>query len=256
VVKEMSVLANRSLELLPMTRHRSKTPAVLVVAGTVVAIALFALAWRRAIAPRRERHRTRHRADEHAGSSVTKAPPDHGVDRQGEESGVGDLTHRRYSIEVPRSTFTRQSLIREIQQRVHELSPSALAEFEKTSGHTSYMVVGDEYDVTMLGPWNGRVRVAKVADDSFTLITLDGHPEAGHITFTVEDHVNQPDAFVVSIESWARSRDKTVQVAYDTMSVGRQVQAEVWVTFLQRVAELTGCADAPKVDIDSEDLTT
>ncbi len=239
-----------------MTRYQSKTPAVLVVAGSVAAITLFALMWRRVIAPRRERRRTKHRADEHAGSSVTKAPADHGVDHQGEESGVGDLTHRRYTIEVPGSTFSRQSLLREIQQRVHELSPSALADFEKTAGNASYMVVGDEYDITMLGPWNGRVRVAKVTDDSFTLVTLDGHPEAGHITFAIEDQSNQPDTFVVSIESWARSRDKAVQVAYDTMSMGREVQAEVWVTFLQRVAELTGCEDTPDVNIDSEDLAT
>lgn len=235
-----------------MRRRGSSTPAVVVlVASSLAAIVLLAHTTRRLLAPRRERRHERARAQ----ASVPNAPPDHGRDQQGEASGVGELTHRRYAIVVPRSTFTCQSLIRQIQQRVHELSPSTLAAFEKTSGDDSLMSVGDEYDVTMLGPWNGRVRVAEVTDNSFTLVTLEGHPEAGHITFSVRELPERPDAFTVVIESWARARDQTVHVAYDTLSVGRQVQAEVWVTFLQRVAELTGCDEAPEVDIDSEELT-
>jgi len=235
-----------------MRRSGSSTPtAVFLVAGSLAAIALLAHTARRLLAPRRERRHERARAN----ANVPDAPSDHGRDQQGEASGVGELTHRRYAIVVPRSTFTRQSLMRQIQQRVQELSPSALAAFEKTSGEDSLMSVGDEYHVTMFGPWNGRVRVAEMTHNSFTLVTLEGHPEAGHITFSVRELPERLDVFKVIIESWARARDKTVHVAYDTLSVGRQVQAEVWVTFLQRVAELTGCDEVPEVDIDSEELT-
>lgn len=218
----------------------------------MAALALLAHTVRRFVAPRREKRSERERS----GATVPDSPVDAGVDLQGAETGAGELTHRRYAIEVPRSTFTCHTLIRAIAQSMRELSPEKLAAFEKTAGSVATMLVGDEYDVTMLGPWNGRVRVAEVTDDSFTLVTLDGHPEAGHIVFSVRELTNRPDAFQVRIESWARARDEIVHVAYDTLAVGRQVQTEVWVTFLQRVAELTGCDEVPEVDINSEELTT
>lgn len=235
-----------------MARRLSGVPAVLLVAGSVAAIALLAHSARRMLAPRHEKRRQRSLSQ----TAVEHAPVDDGDDHQRESSGVGELTHRRYMIDVPRAEYSRQSLNQAIQQRVHELAPAKLADFEKTAGNGAFMSVGDEYDVTMLGPWNGRVRVAEVTDDSFTLITLEGHPEAGHITFSVQERSLQPETFTIVIESWARARDNTVHVAYNTLAVGRQVQAEVWVTFLQRVAALTGCEEVPEVRIDSEELIT
>ncbi|WP_411282192.1 DUF1990 family protein [Gemmatimonas sp.] len=213
------------------------------------AIALYAS--RLWLAPRRERRSQR----PHANGGVPEAPPDQGSDLQDEHSGVGELTHRRYSIEVPRAAFTRQSMCRAIEARLSELSPSGLADFQKSAGDDLGMSVGDEYDVTMLGPWNGRVRVAEVEDSSFTLVTLEGHPEAGHITFSVHDVPDQSGILKVMIESWARARDEAVEVAYDTLNLGQRVQTEVWVTFLQRVAQIVGSADVPEVEIQTEKLT-
>ncbi len=237
-----------------MSRDRSHAPAIIAAASAVAALILLAHTVRRLRAPRHEQRPDKRRQPSVSSSSDSRAPVDNGFDHQKESSGVGELTHRRYSIEVPRSTFSRPSLIQEIERRVHELSPTQLAAFEKTSGEPSRMLVGDEYDITMLGPWNGSVRVAEVTDDSFTLVTLTGHPEAGHICFSVKEHPHQSESFTVMIESWARARDKRVHVAYDTLSVGQQVQTEVWVTFLQRVAELTGCKEVPEVQIDTEEL--
>ncbi len=235
-----------------MARHRRTLPTVFILAGTVIAASLVAHTLRLLLAPRRERRTARSPAN----VAVPDSPSDDGADLQHEASGVGELTHRRYRVEVPRSSFTSETLIHEIEQRMRELTPSALAAFEKSTGSSVRMAVGDEYDITMLGPWNGRVRIAEVTDSSFTLVTLDGHPEAGHITFSVNAVSARPDTFDVVVESWARARDKTVQVAYDTLSIGRRVQTEVWVTFLQRVAELTGSDVVPPVTIDSESLAT
>jgi len=234
-----------------MKRRHPTLSAVLIVAGSLAAMWLTAHVARLWRAPRRERRSERARAD----ADVPEAPADPGIDLQDEGSGVGALTHRCYRIEVPSATFSARSLIKAIELHLRELSPAGLAAFDKSSGSTARMAVGDEYDVTMLGPWNGRVRVAEVTDSSFTLVTLDGHPEAGHITFAVTDLHTRPRLLTVTIDSWARARDDTVLVAYDTLSVGRRVQTEVWVTFLQRVAKLTGATDVPEVDIQSEELT-
>ena len=235
-----------------MKQRHAGMYAVFFVAGSLAVIALVANATRLIFAPRRERRSERARS----GADAKEAPGDAGLDHQDEQSGVGELTHRCYEVEVPRATFTRQTLIQAIELRMCELPPAGLADFEKSSGSAARMTVGDEYDITMLGPWNGRVRVAEVTDASFTLVTLDGHPEAGHITFSVEDVPTQPSVLKVRIESWARARDEAAQAAYDTLNVGRRVQTEVWVTFLQRVAEFTGSTAVPEVDIRSEALTS
>ncbi len=118
------------------------------------------------------------------------------------------------------------------------------------------MAKGDEYHITMFGPWNGRVRVAEVSDRAFTFVTLKGHPEAGFITFVVNKVPHRSDVLAVSIESWARARSEAVNAAYDTIEAGREMQTEVWITFLQRIAELAGCKNAPEVQIDSEEIST
>lgn len=234
-----------------MKQRNKSTSAVVIIASSLTALALAAYAARKFFAPRRERRSVRVQSD----TEVTEPPQDGGFDRQGEQTGFGELTHRCYGIEVPRAQFSRQSLIHAIELRLCELSPAGLADFEKSSGSARRMDVGDEYDITMLGPWNGRVRVAEVTDSSFTLVTLEGHPEAGHITFSVNEIPLRPSVLHVSIESWARARDATVHAAYDTLTVGRLVQTEVWVTFLRRVAKFVGCVDVPEVDIQSEELS-
>jgi len=234
-----------------MTRRRRNISIVLLAAGSVAAVTLLMFSARQLIAPRREQRQKRTRR----ALSSPNQPHDYGADRQHEASGVGDLVHRRYAIDVPRASFTLHTLMHEIQRQLSELSPAGLATFRKTAGDPDTMRDGDEYEITMLGPWNGCVRVADVRDGQFTLVTLDGHPEAGHITFAVEENPQQPSVICVTIESWARARDRAVLATYDTLAVGRQVQTEVWVTFLQRVAALAGCEEAPEVDIQSEELS-
>ena len=121
-----------------------------------------------------------------------------------------------------------------------------------------YLLLGtpraDEYDITMLGPWNGKVRVTESTLDHFTLVTLDGHPEAGHITFRVVTDDDTPDTIRVQIESWARARDAVVHAAYATLGIGKQIQTEVWITFLQRLSTLAGMHTTPEVQLTTEQL--
>jgi len=261
-------------------RSRHVVPAALALLATTVA-AMLLVFWRRLVAPRRElrrsgtdasrssatharwtdpasrllhqRHRRQLSAD--GGGAATSPPDEKGPpDAQTAASGAGELVHRCYEVRLPSSTLDPRALMRTMQQHLAELPPSALADFAKASGDAMHMAVGDEYDITMLGPWNGRVRVSEVDSRSFTLITLEGHPEAGHITFSVLDDLGVSGALRVRIESWARSRDRAVHFTYDTLKIGRQVQTEVWVTFLQRVSTLAGVSETPEVEIVSESL--
>jgi len=231
-------------------RHGS-APIVLPLLLATGTLGLLAIVWRQRAAPRAERSTaTKRDAPEHVARDAERL--ERGGDTQGSDEGAGPLLHRRYEIELPDRAVSSDMVLRLMQLHLTELAPAALAEFEKSSGSENVFGVGDEYEITMLGPWNGAVRVSEVTRNSFTLVTLDGHPEAGHITFSVEDGTIPHGLIRVRIESWARSRDGLVAAAYDTLKIGKQVQTEVWITFLQRLAELAGVSTRPEVRIATE----
>ncbi len=238
----------------------SVLPPLLFAVGSLGVLALF---WRRRAAPRVERRRAGgHAAD---GRHDTGAQPPgrraqpapvmaDASNAQLASSGTGALIHRRYEIIIPVRGLRPADLMRLMQRHLTELAPSALADFTKAAGSENAFRTGDEYDITMLGPWNGRVRVCEISDSAFTLVTLDGHPEAGHITFSAGPVSGAEESVLVLIESWARARDAVVHAAYSTIRIGKKVQAEVWITFLQRLAALAGVTDTPQVRIITDEL--
>ena len=212
-------------------------------------LGLLAIVWRRLAAPRREARVRGGAADAHA---LPAPPRADGPDLQPLRGGAGEVFHRRYEVVLTGITSSSADVMRLMQRHLAELAPSMLAHFEKSSGADGLLRVADEYDITMLGPWNGTVRVSESSSESFTLVTLDGHPEAGHITFSVAAHGSDQHAVRVRIESWARARDSVVAAAYGTLGIGKQVQTEVWITFLQRLSALAGMMETPEVQITTE----
>jgi len=215
-----------------------------------VSLGLMAILWRRHSAPRAEQELQDR--DRHWNRFTGEDAPHSGDGTQPAEEGTGVLVHRRYEVSLPDRAVSKDIVMRLMQLHLTELAPAALANFEKSEGLDSVFRVGDEYEITMLGPWNGDVRVAEMLAESFTLVTLKGHPEAGHITFSVDDDTDRPGNLRVRIESWARARDGVVEVAYSTLGVGKQVQTEVWVTFLQRLSVLAGVTTRPEVHITTQ----
>jgi uncharacterized protein (UPF0548 family) len=154
--------------------------------------------------------------------------------------GDGALFYRRYCVQIAGSRLTAAALIREVGLRFSQLTPTALADFEKVKGKPWSLEVGDEFDIVLLGPWNGSVRVIEVLPDSFCFVTLEGHPEAGQIRFRAVP--GQDGALTFEIVSWARSRDPLVGLAYG--AGGKEVQKSTWVQFLESVVELSGGTQA------------
>ncbi len=244
-------------------QQRDSIPLAAPLLLALGSLGLFAIVWRRTTAPRLAQPRAR-RVPAASPSApgrpqfVPRAPASPEAvaagSHQTAESGTGALVHRQYEITLELHQLLPADMLRLMQRHITELAPSALANFEKTAGSETIFRVGDEYDITMLGPWNGRVRVAELTPDSFTLVTLDGHPESGHITFSSRHSDALDGSVTVMIESWARSRDAVVHAAYSTLRIGKQVQAEVWITFLQRLSALAGATETPQVRITTEEI--
>ena len=127
-----------------------------------------------------------------------------------------------------------------VQADVPRFSPSLLADFEKKDGPGRPLQVGDEFHITILGPWNGSVRVTEVGPTAFAFITLEGHPEAGRIRFEAHYLDERPGVLRFEIRSRARSRDGLVAFAYATTGIGKKVQEATWMEFCSRVAQASG----------------
>ncbi len=240
-------------------RPRPSEPVSLAVPLLLAAgsLSLLALVWRRISAPRIERTLSRggtERSRAGAPPTISSRAAEITPHAQLAPAGSGPLVHRRYDVLITGCTLPASALLRTLQRNLSALAPAALAHFEKSQGSDGLARVGDEYDITMLGPWNGRVRVIESTPRQFTLVTLDGHPEAGHITFSVAETGEFTETLQVLIESWARARDSVVALAYGTLGVGKQMQTEVWITFLQRLSALAGMDHTPEVRIATEEI--
>lgn len=168
--------------------------------------------------------------------------------------GYGVLFHRRYWVDIERPKLSAKALMEQVKCDVGGFCPRLLADFQKSRGHPTIMRPGDEYAITILGPWNGDVRVIEVAPTSFTFVTLEGHPEAGQITFSASRHATRPSTLRFEIQSWARSRDMLVSLGYHEGKIGKEIQKNAWVAFCERVAEASGGTMVDKVQVVTEEL--
>lgn len=146
--------------------------------------------------------------------------------RQKIQDGYGPLFHRTYIIALNPCSFEKASkAFEKLKADPNEFSPQLLARFEKTKGAPGKLARDDEFMIHITGPWNGPVRVAEVTDRSFKLVTLEDHLESGDIEFSIKE---EKDHIVFRIESFARSRDRLVDVVYDKVPIARKAQTEMW----------------------------
>ena len=157
---------------------------------------------------------------------------------QGVDKGYGPLFHRRYRTRISETAVRPQELMHVLQANVNRAAPTTFARFQKVHGEKRTMCVGDEYVVRMPGPWDGPVRVIDVQPCSFRLATLDGHLEAGQIEFRVASAERGQLAF--EIESWARSNGRVSNLLYHRVRFAKEVQAHMWISFLEGVVSLSG----------------
>lgn len=167
--------------------------------------------------------------------------------RQPLAAGFGPLFFRSYRTAVPGDAACARAAMQRVQADPDAFTPHTVARFEKVHGAPGRMAPGDVYFIHINSPWDGPVAVADVGPDAFSLVTLEGHLEAGHIRFAFETDEQGQRRFVIT--SCARSRDRLVDLVYDKLGVARQVQEHMWTVFSQRVAAACGAAEAPPVDV-------
>ncbi len=165
--------------------------------------------------------------------------------------GSGPLLERRYYLDLARPRLAPAALMAEVQAHLPDFAPALLADFRRKNDATGPLQVGEEFEIKILGPWNGCVRVTDAGATFFELITLEGHPEAGRIRFEAHWLDERPDVLRFEISSRARSRDGLVAFAYDTIGGGKLMQEATWTEFCTRVAQAAGGAALGPVTVET-----
>jgi hypothetical protein len=156
-------------------------------------------------------------------------------DVQGAEDGSGPLFHRLYRTRIRETELSPEQLMEKVQADLNSVAPTKFARFQLQEGEPGRLSAGDEYVVRMPGPWDGPVRVLDVRPSSFRLATLSGHLEAGQIEFRTG---SENAMLVFEIESWARSSSALVNLLYHRLRMAKEVQAHMWISFLEGVVRL------------------
>ncbi len=146
--------------------------------------------------------------------------------------GAGPLLQRDYWAAFAETSLSPSQLMAHVKSRFCELPPPALVNFQAPGG------VGRnaELDIQITGAQDCRVRVVHDDPQSLTLGTLDGHPEAGRITFGAYRHAT--GRVIFHIRSRARSATATHLLGF--LTVGEAMQTNTWTDFINRTAASTG----------------
>jgi hypothetical protein len=150
--------------------------------------------------------------------------------------GAGPLLQRDYVIVLEGSACTPEAVAEKIRSDFPLFSPVELARFTRPAGAAGPLVVGDTMHVRIRAVGDCGVMVTHREPRSLTLRTLEGHPEAGRITFGA--YRDEAGHLVCRIRSRARQRNRRLFTGY--LMAGIHGQTRVWVTFLERLAAACG----------------
>jgi len=157
--------------------------------------------------------------------------------------GVGPLLQRDYWCAIARCRVTPAHLMSTVSRRFGEFAPEELVHF--TSEHDRELAPGDELAIIirMAGPC--RVRVVHRDAQTLTMLSLEGHPEAGRITFGAYRSIDAEVIF--HIRSRARASSATSYLGFVT--AGEAMQTNTWTDFVQAVAHTFGDGPTGPVEV-------
>jgi hypothetical protein len=151
-------------------------------------------------------------------------------------TGSGPLLQRDYVGVIEGSDWTPEILTEEVRKHFADFCPKETATFQCPGTAGEALSVNTELRIQISGILPCQVRVVHCDGRSLTLRTLDGHPEAGRITFGAGD--DEQGRLTFRIRSRARAGGLLHYLGF--LLMGRSMQARCWIRFIGRVAEAGG----------------
>jgi hypothetical protein len=160
--------------------------------------------------------------------------------------GVGPLLQRDYWAVLSGCRLKPSDVMAHLREHFCEFPPSALVQF-RTDGR---IAVGEQLEITILPAQQCGVRVIHDDAQSFTLGTLEGHPEAGRITFGA--YRNPAGEVIFHIRSRARSSTGPTRLGF--LAIGDAMQTNTWTDFITNVAAGIGARVKDVIHAETEEV--
>jgi hypothetical protein len=170
--------------------------------------------------------------------------------------GVGPLFQRDYWAVIDRCRYSPREVIALVAARFPDFPPADTVCFRRAGGAAGPLDVGDELDIDIRMAGRCHVRVIHRDPCSLTLGTLEGHPEAGRITFGA--YRNDRGDVIFHIRSRARSRSRAEYFGF--LTGGDPMQTATWTDFVNSVAitcgeGVIGFVNAETAAVDPSEMT-
>lgn len=149
-------------------------------------------------------------------------------------TGSGPLLQRDYWARIHDARLRPSEVMEQVRRHFEAFAPAELAAFHASNARG--LQLGDDLEIEIAGAGQCEVRVVHLDAQSLTLGTLEGHPEAGRITFGA--YRDEGGALVFHIRSRARS-DSLLRLLGFVLA-GEAMQTNTWTQFISRVAALAG----------------
>lgn len=151
-------------------------------------------------------------------------------------SGFGPLIQRDYWAVIDHCRFKPSEVLSLVAARFPELPPPDLVVFRRSGAPNTPLQLGDELDIKIRMAGACRVRVIHKDACSITFGTLEGHPEAGRITFGA--YRNERGDVLFHIRSRVRSSSRATYLGF--RAAGDPMQTQTWTDVVDSVAFTCG----------------
>ena len=164
--------------------------------------------------------------------------------------GSGPLLQRDYWAVIRDCTLRPSELAARVAREFERFPPEELVRFERAAEPGRALQVGDELHIEIRMAGACDVRVVHADACSLTLATLEGHPEAGRITFGA--YRSDAGDVVFHIRSRARSSNAAKYLGF--LMMGEAMQTNTWVDFVNAVANQCGGGVAGEITTCTEEI--
>lgn len=160
--------------------------------------------------------------------------------------GAGPLLQRDYWAVFADCALKPSEIMAHIKTHFCELPPASLVRFAAPAGVSR----DAELDIRIAPAQSCRVRVVNEDAQSLTLGTLEGHPEAGRITFGA--YRNDAGDVIFHIRSRARSSSASKRVGF--LAIGEAMQTNTWSDFINNAAVAVGAHIAGAIRAETKEV--
>ena len=164
--------------------------------------------------------------------------------------GHGPLLQRDYWAVIRNCRLPASEVAALVRERFAEFPPESLVVFRRSDRRQRPLEVGEELEIEIRMAGMAAVRVTHVSSHSLTLATLEGHPEAGRITFGA--YPNKRGDVIFHIRSRARSSSAARYAGYVTM--GDPMQTNTWTDFIDCLAHTVGDGVVGVIRVETKEM--